>query len=730
MPVNRKAVFFVYAGLVIATIIAYQPVCKNDFVYFDDDVYVTDNANIKNGFTRQAIAWAFSSGYAENWHPLTWISHILDYRIFGPNPVGHHLTNVLLHIINTLLLFYVLQKMTRAFWPSAFVAYVFALHPLHVESVAWISERKDVLSTLFWLLTMLAYARYVKRPSIARYAGVLLLFSLGLMAKPMIVTLPFVLLLLDYWPLNRPVNSLRSILNLLVEKVPFLVLAGICSMITYNLQTKIETEILPIGLRVSNAVVSYINYIGKIIYPVNLAVFYPYSLGNLPVWKIITSAVLLAAITIVTLLAARRRRYLPVGWLWYLGTLVPVIGIVQVGDQAMADRYTYLPSVGISVMLAWSVAEHVGKTQARRIISVISSVFILAAFLICTRIQIGYWRDSITLFERTLAVTENNYKMEYDLGYELVSRGRLDEGVVHYRRAIEISPVNTHIRYNLANCLRQQGKIDEAIEQYCLTLEYKSDDVDTHNNLAYSLLSQGKFDEAKTHFVEALKINPDLAYSLTGLAWVLATHPNPVLRDPELAVELAERASSLTNNQNKTILDTLAAAREANRAVVAAWAKAIELTGLHNFHKVSDNLYRGAQPTEEGMSQLEKLGIKTIINLRSFHSDRDEIKDAKFNYEHIYMKPWHPEEKEIVRFLKIVTDANLVPVFVHCQHGSDRTGTMCAIYRIAVQNWPKDKAIEEMTKGDFGFHDIWANLIEYIRGLDIEKIKKQAGLNN
>ena len=725
---NRKIVIFVYAGLVIATIIAYQPVCKNDFVNYDDNVYVTDNANIKNGLTRQSLAWAFTSGYAENWHPLTWISHILDYRIFGPNPVGHHLTNVLLHIINTLLLFYVLQKLTGAFWPSAFVACVFAIHPLHVESVAWVSERKDVLSTLFWLLTMLAYARYVKRPSISRYAGALMLFSLGLMAKPMLVTLPFALLLLDYWPLNRPVNSRRSILNLLLEKVPFFVLAAISSVITYNLQTKTGMEILPFGLRLSNAVVSYISYIGKMIYPADLSVFYPYSLGNLPAWKVITAAVLIAAITILTFLAARQRRYLPVGWLWYLGTLVPVIGIVQVGDQAMADRYTYLPLVGIFIMLAWSVAEIAGKTQVRRIASAVLTAFILAAFLICTRMQISYWRDSITLFERALAVTKNNYKMEYALGYELVSQGHLDEGIIHYRRAIEIAPVNTEIRYNLANCLRRQGKIDEAIEQYRLTLQYKSDDADTHNNLAYSLLLQGKFDEAKTHFIEALNINPDHYSALTGLAQVLATHPNPALRDPELAVELAERAASLTNNQNKTILDTLAAAREANRAAVTEWAKPIALPGLQNFHKVSDTLYRGAQPTEEGMRQLEKLGIKTIVNLRSFHSDRDEIKDAKFNYEHIYMKPWHAEDEDIVKFLRIVTDANLTPVFVHCQHGSDRTGTMCAIYRIAVQGWSKDKAIEEITKGDFGFHEIWVNLPDYIREVDIEKIKKQAGL--
>jgi tetratricopeptide (TPR) repeat protein len=782
---NRRKLILVYAGLVLVTVVAYLPVCTNGFANYDDNVYVTNNENVKNGFTGQSLFWAFTSNHAENWHPLAWLSHILDYQLFGLNPLGHHLTSVLLHIINTLLLFYILHKMTGAVWPGAFVACLFAIHPLHVESVAWVSERKDVLSALFWFLTILAYARYTQRPSIPRYAGALILFSLGLMAKPMLVTLPFALLLLDYWPLNRPVNSKHSILNLLFEKIPFFTLSAISSVITYNLQTKTDLDILSLGARISNALVSYISYIGKMIYPAGLAVFYPHPVGVMPAWKVILAAVLFAVVTTAAIFAARRRRYLLVGWLWYLGTLVPVIGIVQVGDQAMADRYTYLPSVGIFIIIAWSAAEVLGKIRTGKIVLTASSALILTVLLMCTRIQISYWQDSVTLFERAISVTKNNYKMHYALGYELISQGRLDEGITHYHRALEIAPTNAEIHFNLANTLRRQGKVGEAIEEYHLALQHKKDYADAHNNLGYVLLSQGNFDEAMAHFGEALKINPDLGPALTGLAQILATHPNPDLRDAELAINLARRAATLTNNQNATILDTLAVAYAAtgrfddavtagqtalnlalvenNPPLAAAirkrleifrekkpylatqyptaeppklstaqkqWAKPVELPGLPNFHKVSENLYRGAQPSAEGMKQLEKLGIKTVVNLRSFHSDSDELKDANLSYEHIYMKAWHAEDEDIVKFLKIVTDANRTPVFVHCQHGADRTGTMCAIYNIAVQGWSKDEAIEEMTKGDFGFHGIFENLVNYIRGLDVEKIKQDAGIKN
>jgi len=557
---NRGQIILICAGLVLATFIAYQPVFNNGFVGYDDDVYVTDNADIKNGFTTQSIFWAFTTSRATNWHPLTWLSHILDYRLFDLDPAGHHLTSLLLHITNTLLLFYVLRKMTSALWPSAFVACLFALHPLHVESVAWVSERKDVLSSMFWLLTMLAYAHYANRPSILRYSATLVLFSLGLMAKPMLVTLPFALLLLDYWPLNRPLDSRRSILKLLLEKVPFLVLSAACSAITYLVQEKTTMEVLPIGGRISNALISYISYIGKLFFPSGLNVFYPHTMGVTPAWKVVLAGLLLAVITVAAILAARKRRYLPVGWLWYLGTLVPVIGFVQVGEQSMADRYTYIPSIGIFIILAWSIAEILRRFRVSKIIPIASCVLIFVILIICTRTQITYWRDSETLFNRSLAVTKNNYKMEYALGHEFISQGRLDEAIARYRRALEIAPVIPEIRYDLANILRRQGKIDEAIEQYRLTIVYKKDYADAYNNLGFALLSQARFDEAEASFDETLKIKPDMVYALVGLAQVLAVKPNPDSNDTSMAVELAERAASLTGNKNATVLDTLAIA--------------------------------------------------------------------------------------------------------------------------------------------------------------------------
>lgn len=602
MDRNRGLVILVYAGLVLATIVAYQPVCNNGFVNYDDDKYVTNNANIKNGLTSQSLLWAFTSQDASNWHPLTWISHILDFQLFGLSPLGHHLTSVLLHIINTLLLLYILQKITGAVWPSAFAACLFAVHPLHVESVAWIAERKDVLSTLFGLLTLVTYVRYVKQPSITRYTLTVVLFAFGLMAKPMLVTLPFVLLLLDYWPLKRPINSKFSILNLLLEKVPLFILAAISSVITYTVQKSggsvTGTDILPLSARISNAMVSYIGYTGKMIYPSGLAVLYPYPQESLPVWEVIAAAVLLVTITSGVIIGARRRRYLLTGWLWYLGTLVPVIGIVQTGHQATADRYAYLPSVGICIMVGWSAAELLGKKRMGRIILTISSVLILAALVICTRTQIGYWRDSVTLFERAIAVTKNNYRMHHAIGYELISQGRLDEGISHYRRALEIVPTYAEVHYTLADALRQKGNINEAIEEYRLAVKYKNYDTDAHNDLGYALLSQGNFDEAKAQFSEALKINPNHSYALTGLAQVLLTHPNPDFRDAGMAVEFAERAAMLTKNQNPVVLETLAASYAAAGRLglaVKTAQEALALAGTAQNNKLVGRLNNAIQ---------------------------------------------------------------------------------------------------------------------------------------
>jgi tetratricopeptide (TPR) repeat protein len=403
-----------------------------------------------------------------------------------------------------------------------------------------------------------------------------------------------VLLLLDYWPLKRTVNSKRSILKLVLEKLPFMILAAISSVITYNLQTKTRIDILPLGARISNAAVSYISYIIKMIYPAGLSVFYPHPLGGTTAWKITLAAVLLVFITITAILT--RRRYLIVGWLWYLGTLVPVIGFVQVGDQAMADRYTYLPLTGIFIMLAWSAVEIINRIHVKTFVLATISALIIIALLICTRTQLSYWRDSITLFKQALAVTKNNYKMHYNLGYELISQGYLDEGISHYRQALEIAPENANISYNLANALYSQGKIDEAIEEYHKTIISDKNYVDAYNNLGYALLPQGKLDEATTCFGEALKIKPDMVNALVGLAQVLIIHPNPNKRDAALAVELSEQAAKLTNNQNAKVLDTLAVSYAAvgrfDEAVKTEEA-ALNLAVAENDTQLIDSIRKG-----------------------------------------------------------------------------------------------------------------------------------------
>jgi len=387
---------------------------KNDFVNFDDDKYVTCNTHVQAGLTKESVSWALTSVDAKNWHPLTWLSHMLDIQVYGSNPAGHHLTNVLLHVLNTLLLFLALNRMTGHVWRGAFVAALFGVHPLHVESVAWVAERKDVLSAFFWMLTMLAYVRYVEMPKPGRYPLVLLSFALGLMAKPMLVTLPFVLLLLDYWPLDR--LKLHSWWKLVVEKTPLFVFAAASSIVTYIVQSKGGAigilEHLSLGARISNAVVSYMDYIGKMFWPRNLAVFYPYPVHGPPIWEIVGAGAALVCVSILVIRAGGRRPYLPVGWLWYLGTLVPVIGLVQVGRQAMADRYSYVPLIGLFIIVAWGVPDLASR---KRWILAVAAGPALSALMLCTWFQVGVWRNNITFFEHALASTSDNYVAQNNL---------------------------------------------------------------------------------------------------------------------------------------------------------------------------------------------------------------------------------------------------------------------------------------------------------------------------
>jgi tetratricopeptide (TPR) repeat protein len=516
---QKQVLFLISIVLIVSTLIAYEQVRYNDFVGYDDYSYVTENPNVTNGISGDSIIWAFTTGYCNNWHPLTWLSHMLDYQLFGLNPAGHHITNLLFHIANTLLLFWVLKRMTGVIWQSAFAAAVFALHPLHVESVAWAAERKDVLSGFFWLLTIAAYTRYAERPSIIRYLPVVLAFCLGLLSKPMVVTLPFVLLLLDWWPLGRKHWS-----RLIAEKIPLFALAAASSLVTYIVQQQTGamagTDLLPVTVRATNALVSYISYIGKTIYPSGLAVFYPHPL-KLQIRQPIASAVMLAVISIIVIYLGRRRRYLTVGWLWYLGTLVPVIGLVQVGLQAMADRYTYLPLIGIFIMVSWGAADLTAKWRYRDAVLRITAIVILAALLICTRTQIHYWQNSLTLFGHALDVTKDNQVMQTNYGNALLENGQLEESVTHFKEALRLRPEDFEANYNLGLAFLELGKFDEAIACFTESLKTGDKQYKVHSDLGSAYAEKGEFDMAIGHYNEALRLKPDYVKAINNLGSVL-----------------------------------------------------------------------------------------------------------------------------------------------------------------------------------------------------------------
>ncbi len=461
----KYRVLFFCVLLGVVTFAVYLPVRNHEFVRYDDDVYVTNNSNVQSGLTWQNIKWAFTTGHASNWHPLTWLSLMLDCTFFKGKSGPLHIVNVLFHVANTLLLFIVFNRMTKAFWPGAFVAALFALHPLHVESVAWVAERKDVLSTMFWLLTMLSYVFYAQRPSSARYIITLVLFALGLMAKPMLVTLPFVLLLLDFWPLNR----IRNLKNMFFEKLPFFFLSIVSSIITYIVQQKggavLSAYLLPIKIRFFNSICSYFAYIKKMFWPADLAVFYPHPVEGIPASEVIFSAIVLILITLFILYYCRRAKYLLVGWLWYLGTLVPVIGIVQVGAQAMADRYTYVPLIGLFIIISFGVSDLFKNFPFKNSVLSASTAAILVACILTTSSQLKYWKDSTSLFEHTLAVTKNNTPILNNYGNVLGAIGKPEEAEKYFVEALRLLPDSEEIHNNYGKVLKDGGKIDEAIEQ-------------------------------------------------------------------------------------------------------------------------------------------------------------------------------------------------------------------------------------------------------------------------
>ncbi|MFA5293260.1 MAG: tetratricopeptide repeat protein [Phycisphaerae bacterium] len=521
---EKKWILFIVAALAIITLGVYYQVCGHDFISYDDAVYVSQNPNVQAGVKLKTIQWAFTSGYAANWHPLTWISHMLDWQFFGSNPAGHHLTNLVFHILNTLLLFVVLKQMTSVLWQSAFVAALFALHPLHVESVAWIAERKDVLSAFFWLLTMAAYLRYVKNPGAAPYLLTLLTFALGLMSKPMLVTLPFVLLLLDYWPLER--FQRRIPYRLIVEKIPLFFLSAVSSVVTFFVQwgsgALSPFIVTPLKFRVSNAVISYVGYIGKMIWPDRLAVFYPHLGQNLSILYIVMSAAFLLAVTIVILRFAKKRRYLVTGWFWYIGTLVPVIGFVQVGSQAMADRYSYITLTGLFIIIAWGIPDLLAKWRYKKIVLTLSAILVISAVSICSYFQLRCWQNSLTLFQHALDVTEDNHIAHLHIAKYMCDEGKPDEGIREYKKYLRMRPDDADVISDLGAVLCRQGRLDEGISEYKKYLRIKPDNSNVLNDIGVALSRQGKLDEAVEYFNQSLRVKPDFAAAHANLGYALS----------------------------------------------------------------------------------------------------------------------------------------------------------------------------------------------------------------
>ena len=505
---------YVSLALLFLVLIAYGQVHTFDLVNFDDRETILNNPHIQNGVTIEGLKWAFTSAYAANWFPVTWISHMLDFELFNLDSGKFHLVNVLIHAASTLLLFALLRKITRKMWESAFVSFVFALHPLHVESVAWVSERKDVLSAFFWILTMWLYVDYVRQPKIGRYLLALAAFCLGLMSKQVLVTLPFVLLLIDYWPLERLKNT--KIAHLLIEKIPYFALTVAASLITYKVQHQagsILPSTIPFATRAANAIVSYVAYLIQFFWPSGLSVFYPYP-ANFPAWQVAGAAVILIAISALAL----RRKYLAVGWFWYLGTLVPVIGLVQVGFQARADRYTYIPMIGISIMLAWGVAEIMPKA---RLTLQAAAVAVCLVWVAITYTQVAYWQNSVTLFEHAIASTENNFIAHLYLGTVLAEQGKNNDALANLQASVEEKPDFFDAHDSLGAVLGRLGRNDEAAAQFEQALRLQPNDSEAHCNLGNVLLAQGKLADAAREFGDALRAQPNFATARFGLGAVL-----------------------------------------------------------------------------------------------------------------------------------------------------------------------------------------------------------------
>jgi len=509
--------------LVLAICAVYWPVAGYEFLNYDDDIYVTDNIRVRGGLQWENVKWAFGAIEAGFWHPLTWLSLMLDHALFNLNAGGYHWTNVLFHMANTLLLFFILGRMTGALWLSGCVAVLFAVHPLHVESVAWIAARKDVLSTLFWMLTMWAYIVYAQRPGVWRYLLVFLFYGLGLMSKPMVVTLPAVLLLMDYWPLRR--FEVVPTHRLIVEKAPLILLSLPVIWLTFAAEKNIgalgSLDAFPWGVRLSNALVSYVLYLWKTVYPIGLSVYYPH-VGQWPLWATLSALGLLASVTIFAICRRKRYPYLIVGWLWYLTALLPVIGVVQIGSHSMADRYTYIPLIGIFVMLVWGVAA-VWKSGRYNIpIQAGLSFLLIIVFVVISSFQLNHWRNGVVLARHTLDVIGKNSGTFNNLGNALARRGQTDDAILQYKEALQLKPDYPDARNNLGNALVQQGNIIGAVSQYTEALRLDPGNVKAHFNIAVAFAILKQDQNAVSHYRAVLIIKPDFVEACNNLAVIYA----------------------------------------------------------------------------------------------------------------------------------------------------------------------------------------------------------------
>jgi tetratricopeptide (TPR) repeat protein len=632
-PSLRFASFSVCLALVAITWVVFGQTLGHQFVNLDDHVYVYNNPRITQGITVDGVIGAFTHAHAHNWHPLTTISHMLDCQIYGLKAGGHHLSNVLLHTIAVLLLFLVLKQMTGAFWRSVFVASLFAIHPLHVESVAWVSERKDVLSAVFFMLTVGAYVRYVRKPSVRGYLLVALFFALGLVSKSMLVTMPFVLLLLDYWPFGRmssqtfevrnqgPQATVRvQIFKLIVEKIPLFALSVLSSTATLLAQSYGEGAIdqLPFAWRLNNAAVSYVAYIWQMFWPAQLAAFYPHPNDQLPLWQVLLAIAFLVSVSLLATHYRKERPYIFTGWFWYVGMLVPVIGLVQVGEQARADRYTYLPEIGLYALIVWGITDLMTAIMTRNSGGVRTDglrgrgyrpfcAAIAAAIIVALSwrafVQTSYWENSETLWNHTLAVTTDNDMAHNSLGYLFLRRGELDsaishfetalnirsrhaaahynlggalvennlatalarkgllgEAIDHYEKAVELRPDYGDPYLNLGNILFEQGRTGEAVAQWQKAIATQPSDADFHTALGNAFLQGGLRKYAIAEFEHAARISPQDRLARNSLAWLLATSSDASIRDGNRAIEVAEQAVQLSGGKDPSYLRTLAAA--------------------------------------------------------------------------------------------------------------------------------------------------------------------------